>query len=93
MSKVDKIYIVIFFMLMSVGIGLNIRRDIDEDKIINITSEKDKKIDSLNIEIYKRDSLINDYAHKIIEETTAAKNESYNDAVDRFNKLTDRKSQ
>lgn len=88
MSKVDKICVVVFFMAMSVGIGLNIRRDIDESKIINITSEKDKEIDSLNIEIYKRDSLINVYSRKIVEETTAAKNESYNDAVDRFNKLT-----
>lgn len=90
MSKVEKICVVLFFMVMCVGIGLNIRRDIDEDKIINVTSEKDKTIDSLNIEIYKRDSLINVFAHKIVEETTAAKNESYNDAVDRFNKLTSR---
>lgn len=88
MSKVEKICVILFFMVMCVGIGLNIRRDIDEDKIINVTSEKNKTIDSLNIEIYKRDSLINVFAHKIIEETTAAKNESYDDAVDRFNKLT-----
>lgn len=67
---------------------MNIRRDVDEDKIINVTSEKDKIIDSLNIEIYKRDSLINVYAQKVIKETTDAKNESYSDAVDRFNKLT-----
>lgn len=88
MSKVEKICVVLFFMVMCVGIGLNIRRDIDEDKIINITSEKDKAIDSLNIEIYKRDSLINVYAQKVIKETTDAKNESYSDAVNRFNKLT-----
>lgn len=88
MSKVEKICVILFFMIMCVGIGLNIRRDIDEDKIINVTSEKNKTIDSLNIEIYKRDSLINVFAHKIVEETTAAKNESYDDAVDRFNKLT-----
>lgn len=88
MSKVEKICVILFFMVMCVGIGLNIRRDIDEDKIINVTSEKNKTIDSLNIEIYKRDSLINVFAHKIVEETTAAKNESYDDAVDRFNKLT-----
>lgn len=88
MSKVEKICVILFFMVMCVGIGFNVKRDIDEDKIINVTSEKDKTIDSLNIEIYKRDSLINVFAHKIVEETTAAKNESYNAVVDRFNKLT-----
>lgn len=88
MLRVEKICVILFFMIMCFGFGMNIRRDVDEDKIINVTSEKDKIIDSLNIEIYKRDSLINVYAQKVIKETTDAKNESYSDAVDRFNKLT-----
>lgn len=88
MLKVEKVCVILFFMIICFGLGMNIRRDVDENKIINVTSEKDKTIDSLNIEIYKRDSLINVFTHKIVEETTAAKNESYNDAVDRFNKLT-----
>lgn len=73
--------------IISYMIGFNVKRDIDynQNKFI---SNYNNKLDSIRTEITKRDSVIIELKNNIKYDKKQAYKDSYNDAVDKFYKLT-----
>lgn len=68
-------------------IGFNVKRDIDYNQN-KFVSSYNNKLDSIKIEITKRDSIIIELKNNIKYEKEQAYKDSYNDAVNKFHKLT-----
>lgn len=78
---------IIVVAIISYAIGFNVKRDIDYNQNKFISNYNDK-LDSIRTEITKRDSIIIEFKNNIKYEKEQAYKDSYNDAVNKFIKLT-----
>lgn len=91
MEKVNKVclYLVTLIVIATISytIGFAVKCDIDynQNKFI---SNYNNKLDSIKTEIAKRDSIIIKLKSNIKHDTEQAYKDSYNDAVNKFYKLT-----
>lgn len=84
------ILIIIFINIISINYIIDYNKRLQLD--INNNNTKDiyykNKFDSINSEITKRDSIIKQLKNNIKHDTQQAYKDSYNDAVNKFLKLT-----
>lgn len=78
---------IIIVAIISYAIGFNVERDIDNNQNKFISNYNDK-LDSIRTEITKRDSVIIELKNNIKYEKEQAYKDFYNDAVNKFRKLT-----
>ena len=78
---------IIVIAIISYTIGFNVKRDIDYNQNKFVLNYNDK-LDSIKTEITKRDSIIIELKNNIKYEKEQAYKDSYNDAVNKFHKLT-----
>lgn len=91
MESINKICLGItaIIVIASVGymIGFSVKCNVDNNKN-EIILNYNNKLDSIKTEIIKRDSIIIELKNNIKHDTEQAYKDSYNDAINKFYKLT-----
>ena len=93
MEKLNNLCCLIVIFIVIIGISYTIGYNSNKQQLdINNNNTKDiyykNKFDSINSEITKRDSIIKQLKKNIKYDTQQAYKDSYNDAVNKFLKLT-----
>lgn len=93
MEKLNNICCLIVIFIIIIGISYTIGYNSNKRQLdINNDNTKDvyykNKFDSINSEITKRDSIIKQLKKNIKHDTQQAYKDSYNDAINKFIKLT-----